>query len=87
MYHVAFAQDQGKEEESWQELYKQRQALGNNRPAQGKLKEEADWRELYNKRQALALAVETKAAEVAGVRARVEALWAKTRWTEANARR
>ena len=55
--------------------------------AQSKGKEETGWRELYNERQALASAVETASVEVAGVRARVEALRAKTRWTEANARR
>ena len=49
--------------------------------------EKARWRDLYNKREALALETDTTAAEVAEVRARVEAFRARTLWTEANARR
>lgn len=45
------------------------------------------WRDLYLKRQVLALTVETEATEVAGRREQLEALRAKTLWTEANARR
>ncbi|CAN0094306.1 unnamed protein product, partial [Ectocarpus sp. 6 AP-2014] len=61
-------------------------AGGGEAAAAGK-KETAGWRELYDEREALASAVEAAAAEAAAVRARVEALRAKTLWTEANARR
>ncbi|CAM9350623.1 unnamed protein product, partial [Ectocarpus sp. 12 AP-2014] len=60
-------------------------AGGGEAAAAGK-KETAEWRELYDEREALASAVEAAAAEAAAVRARVEALRAKTLWTEANAR-
>ncbi|CAM9124829.1 unnamed protein product, partial [Ectocarpus sp. 8 AP-2014] len=61
-------------------------AGGGEAAAAGK-KETAGWRELYDEREALASAVEAAAAGAAAVRARVEALRAKTLWTEANARR
>ncbi|CAM9439537.1 unnamed protein product, partial [Ectocarpus sp. 12 AP-2014] len=61
-------------------------AGGGEAAAAGK-KETAGWQKLYDEREALASAVEAAAAEAAAVRARVEALRAKTLWTEANARR
>ncbi|CAM9281318.1 unnamed protein product, partial [Ectocarpus sp. 13 AM-2016] len=59
---------------------------GGEAAAAGK-KETAGWQKLNDEREALASAVEAAAAEAAAVRARVEALRAKTLWTEANARR
>ncbi len=61
--------------------------FANNGGHANKGEREAEWRELYRRREALASAVKREAAGVAGRRAQVEALRAKTLCTEANARR
>eukprot|EP00752_Nemacystus_decipiens_P005394 g4890.t1 len=57
-----------------------------NRKSAAEGQREAEWREVYREREALAAEAERAAAETASLRSRVEALRAKTLWTEANAR-